>query len=119
MIKNTLQLEYLRQAGKVVADIYNHLKTIIKPGVTGLEVDAIVEEMIYARGARPAFKNYVPMKGMPPFPSSICWSINEEVIHGLPNSRVINDGDVVSVDMGVELNGYYGDSAYTFLVGNV
>ncbi|MGL4388749.1 MAG: type I methionyl aminopeptidase [Brevinema sp.] len=119
MTKNTLQLEYMRQAGKVVADIYNHLKTIIKPGITGLEVDAVVEEMIHARGARPAFKNYLPMKGMTPFPASICWSINEEVIHGIPDTRAINDGDIISVDMGVELNGYYGDSAYTFLVGNV
>lgn len=119
MMKNTLQLEYMRQAGKVVADIFNHLKTIIKPGITGFEVDRIAEEMIHARGARPAFKNYRPHKDMTPFPSSICWSVNDVVIHGFPSEIVVKDGDVISVDMGVELNGYYGDSACTFLVGNV
>lgn len=119
MKKNNLQLEYMKQSGKLIADIFNHLKSIIKPGITGLEVDKIVEEMIQTRGARPAFKNYVPMKGMTPFPACICWSINEEVIHGFPDNRKIQDGDIISVDMGVELNGYYGDSAYTFLVGNV
>jgi len=119
MKKNTLQLEYMRQAGKVVADIFIHLKSVIKPGITGLEVDKIVEEMIHARGARSAFKNYIPIKGMTPFPSCICWSINEEVIHGFPTNKKVNDGDIISIDLGVELNGYYGDSAYTFLVGNV
>lgn len=119
MLKNNLQLDYMRKSGKLVADIFNHLKTVVKPGVTGLEIDAIVENMIVSRGGRPAFKNYTPHPGMTPFPASICWSVNEEVIHGIPSDRVVQDGDVISVDMGVELNGYYGDSAYTFLVGNV
>lgn len=119
MLKNSLQLDYMRKSGKLIADIFNHLKTIIKPGITGLEVDSIVEDMICSRGGRPAFKNYSPHPSMTPFPYSICWSINEEVIHGFPSDRIIKDGDVISVDMGVELNGYFGDSAYTFLVGNV
>ena len=119
MLKNTLQLDYMRQSGKLVADIFNHLKTVIKPGVTGLEIDTIVENMIRSRGGRPAFKNYIPHPDMTPFPGSICWSINEEVIHGFPSDIKVKDGDVISIDMGVDLNGYYGDSAYTFLVGNV
>ncbi len=119
MKKNSLQLEYMKQSGKLVADIFNHLKTVVKPGVTGCEVDKIAEDMIRSRGARPAFKNYQPHSGMTPFPSSICWSINDEVIHGIPSDKVVKDGDVISVDLGVELNGYFGDSAYTFLVGNV
>lgn len=119
MLKNSLQLDYMRKSGKLIADIFNHLKTIIKPGITGLEIDTIVEDMMCSRGGRPAFKNYRPHPSMSPFPYSICWSVNDEVIHGFPSNRVIKDGDVISVDMGVELNGYYGDSAYTFLVGNV
>lgn len=119
MLKNTLQLDYMRKSGKLVADVFNHLKTVIKPGVTGLEIDAIVEEMIFSRGGRPAFKNYTPHPDMSPFPYSICWSMNEEVIHGFPSNIQVKNGDVISVDMGVDLNGYYGDSAYTFLIGDV
>ncbi|MGL5956069.1 MAG: type I methionyl aminopeptidase [Brevinema sp.] len=119
MLKNSLQLDYMKKSGKLVADIFNHLKTIVKPGITGLEVDTIVEEFINSRGGRPAFKNYTPHTGMSPFPYSICWSMNDEVIHGFPSNIVVKDGDVISVDLGVELNGYFADSAYTFLVGNV
>ncbi len=109
----------MRKSGKVIADIFNHLKTVIKPGVTGLEVDKIVEDMISSKGGRPAFKNYTPHPSISAFPYSICWSVNDEVIHGFPSDIPVKDGDIISVDMGVELNGYYGDSAYTFLVGDV
>ncbi len=119
MYKTQAQLDKMKTAGALIAEIFNHLKTIVKPGVTGLEVDTIVEEFMRSRGGRPAFKNYAPHPSMTPFPASICWSVNHEVIHGIPSATVVKDGDVVSIDMGVELDGVYSDSAYTFLVGNV
>lgn len=119
MLKTNLQIDYMKKSGKIIAEIFNHLKTVIKPGITGLEIDAIVENMMLSKGGRPAFKNYRPHETMSPFPFSICWSVNEEVIHGFPSERIIQNGDVISVDMGIDLNGYYGDSAYTFLVGDV
>ncbi|MGL4367599.1 MAG: type I methionyl aminopeptidase [Brevinemataceae bacterium] len=119
MTKNSLQLKYMQHSGKVIADVFNYLKTIMKPGITGLEIDAVVEDRVRSHGASPAFKNYQPFSNMKPFPYTICWSVNEQVIHGFPSDRPIIDGDVISIDLGVELNGYYSDSAYTFLVGNV
>lgn len=119
MKKNALEIGYMKQVGKLVADCFNHLKTIIKPGITGKELDAAVEALILSRGGRPAFKNYAPMRGVRPFPASICISFNEQVIHGIPSDRAVQDGDLVSIDIGAELNGYYSDSAYTFLVGEV
>ncbi|MGL5722338.1 MAG: type I methionyl aminopeptidase [Brevinema sp.] len=115
---NSLEIGYMRQSGKIVADCFTLIKKMIKPGVTGKQLDTAVEELIVSRGAKPAFKGYTPA-GMTPFPSSICISFNEEVIHGIPGTRAVKDGDVVSIDIGVEYNGWFGDSACTFLVGDV
>ncbi|MGL4677454.1 MAG: type I methionyl aminopeptidase [Brevinema sp.] len=119
MLTNSLQLDYMKKSSKLVADVFNHLKTVIKPGITGLYVDTIVEDFISSRGGRPAFKNYTPHPEMTAFPYSICWSMNDEVIHGFPSNVEVKDGDIISVDLGVELNGYFSDSAYTFLIGDV
>ena len=86
---------------------------VIKPGITTLELDAIAEKIIVDHGARPSFKNYGG------FPASICTSINEEIVHGIPSSRVLKEGDIISVDVGACYKGYHGDSAWTYAVGEV
>jgi methionyl aminopeptidase len=95
--------------GKTLAEVAKH----VQPGVTTLELDAVAEAFIRDHGAEPGFKGY---NG---FPNSLCTSVNEQVVHGIPNNQPLRDGDIVSVDCGVLLNGFYGDSAYTFEVGEV
>ena len=95
--------------GKTLAEVAKH----IKPGITTLELDQIAETFIRDHGARPGFKGY---RG---FPGTLCVSVNEQVVHGIPGKRQLHDGDIISIDCGVLLNGYYGDSAFTFSVGTV
>ncbi|WP_032120418.1 type I methionyl aminopeptidase [Clostridium amazonitimonense] len=113
IIKNSQQIEYMRQAGKVVGETLLKLEEVIKPGITTAEIDRIAEEFITKQGAKPSFKGYGG------FPASICASINEEVVHGIPGNRVLNEGDIISVDCGAVLNGYQGDAARTIPVGKV
>ncbi len=104
----------MRDAGRIVAQTLLELQDRIRPGVTTGELDRIAERTAAAAGATPAFKGY---NG---FPASICVSINDEVVHGIPsNSRVLNEGDIVSVDFGVEYHGYFGDAAVTVPVGTI
>jgi methionyl aminopeptidase len=103
----------MRKSALLVSATLEEVARTLKPGMTTLDVDAIVEKFIIANGAVPSFKDY---KG---FPKSCCISVNAEVVHGIPNTYVLKDGDIVSVDVGVLLNGYHGDSAYTFAIGNV
>lgn len=112
-IKNNIEIEYMRKAGKVVEDTLDMLETMIKPGVTTAEIDRNAERFIRKHGAIPSFKGYCG------FPASVCVSVNEEVIHGIPGKRVLREGDIVSVDCGAILNGYQGDAARTFPVGKV
>lgn len=119
-LKDEDEIELIRLSsilvGKALAEVGRH----IKPGVSTLKLDNIAESFIRDHGGRPAFKNYEPSFGESPFPYSLCVSINEEVVHGFPSKdRILKDGDIVSVDCGVELNSYFGDSAYTFSVGEV
>jgi methionyl aminopeptidase len=111
--KTQEQIELIRKSsllvGKTLAEVARHLK----PGITTLELDTIAEKFILANGAVPTFKNYHGYK------HTLCISVNEEVVHGIPGKRVINDGDVVSIDCGAFMNGFHGDSAYTFPVGVV
>lgn len=110
------EFEYMKAAGKVVAEVLAAMRTAVKPGVSTLELDKIAYDIITGHGARPSFLNY----GEPPFPGSICASVNEAVVHGIPSKDVIlQDGDIITVDVGAELNGYNGDAARTFAVGNV
>ncbi|MBU5591764.1 type I methionyl aminopeptidase [Clostridium sp. MSJ-4] len=113
IIKNSQQIEYMRQAGKVVGETLLKLEEVIKPGITTAEIDRIAEEFITKQGAKPSFKGYGG------FPASICASVNEEVVHGIPGNRVLNEGDIISVDCGAVLNGYQGDAARTIPVGKV
>jgi methionyl aminopeptidase len=113
IIKNDIEIEYMRHAGKLVGETLARLEEIVKPGITTAELDKIAEEFILKHNAKPSFKGY---NG---FPASICASVNNEVVHGIPGSRVLQEGDIISVDCGAILNGYQGDAARTIPVGKV
>jgi methionyl aminopeptidase len=112
-LKTKEEIELLRESNMLVAKTHGEIAKWIAPGVTTLKLDRIAEEFIRDHGGVPAFLNY---QG---FPNSLCTSVNDQVVHGIPNQKALEDGDVVSVDCGTLLNGYYGDSAYTYCVGNV
>ncbi len=112
-LKSSQEIEHMRQAGKIVANTLAELGEAIKPGITTLELDALARRCIKKSGGRPAFLGYHG------FPASICTSINEEVVHGIPGLRRLKPGDIISVDVGVCFKGYYGDSTVTFPVGDV
>lgn len=112
-LKNDREIEYMRQAGKVVGETLAILQESIKPGITTGELDRIAEEYIRSRNAIPSFKGYCG------FPASICASINNEVVHGIPDERALREGDIISIDCGAILNGYHGDAARTFAVGQI
>lgn len=118
-LKSEEEIQLMREAnrlvGKTLAELYKH----IRPGVTTKQLDDVAEEFIRDCGAEPTFKNF-PNPFGPPFPASICTSVNSCVVHGIPSDKqVLCDGDIISVDCGVSLNGFCGDSAYTFCVGEV
>ena len=112
-IKSAREIESMRAAGKIVAETLEKIKEVIKPGITTKELDLIAEEHIRNNHGIPAFLGY---NG---YPASICASVNEEVVHGIPSQRMLKDGDIVSIDIGAFYNGYCGDAARTFEVGNV
>ncbi len=112
-IKSDRELELMRAAGRIVAETFEKLKEVIKPGITTKELDRIAEEFIRNSKGIPAFLGYSG------YPASICTSINEEVVHGIPSRRVLKDGDIVGIDIGAIYDGYCGDAARTFEVGNV
>lgn len=117
-LKTEDEMELLRQANLLVGRTLAELAKIIKPGVTTLELDKVAEEFIRDHGAIPTFKGFPNPYGGP-FPASICASVNDVVVHGIPNEVPLKDGDIVSIDCGTKLNGFCGDSCYTFLVGEV
>ena len=108
----------MRQAGKVVAEAKFHVKEAVRPGITTGELDQIAEDVIRKMGAIPAFKGY-DAGGPTPFSGTICASVNEEIVHGIPGSRVLQDGDIFSVDVGAIVKGFHGDSAFTIGVGDI
>jgi methionyl aminopeptidase len=111
--KSKRELSYMRDAGRVVAQTFVEMAKAAKAGVTTEELDRLAEDFIIKRGAKPAFK------GLYGFPATICASVNEEVVHGIPGLRKLKDGDIISIDIGAEINGYFGDSAVTYPVGDV
>jgi methionyl aminopeptidase len=114
IVKTDLEIEYMRQAGSIVRDTLLKLEEVIKPGMTTAELDRIAEDYILKCGAKPSFKGYYG------FPASICTSLNCEVVHGIPSRKIfLQEGDIISVDCGATLNGYNGDAARTFAVGNI
>ena len=113
VLKTERELAYMRDAGQIVGQTLQEVRKAIVPGVTTKELDRIAEQYIRRSGALPAFKGYCG------FPANICTSINEQVVHGIPCSRQLKNGDIVSLDIGTKLNGYYGDAAITAPVGEV
>ncbi|WZL72612.1 type I methionyl aminopeptidase [Clostridiaceae bacterium 35-E11] len=113
ILKSNQEIEYMREAGKIVAYTHEVVRDAIKPGVTTQELDQIAEREIRKHHALPAFKGYHG------FPASICASINEEVVHGIPGLKTLRNGDIISIDIGAVYNGYYGDAAQTHPVGEV
>jgi methionyl aminopeptidase len=118
-LKSPREIDLMRQAGRIVAEVLAILTEKAVPGVTTQELDRIAEEHIRAYGAIPAFKGYDGGNSKPPFPGSICASVNQEVVHGIPGSRVLEEGDILSVDVGAEREGYFGDAARTIAVGRI
>ena len=113
-IKNNEEIELLRVAGEITGSTHNYLKPFIKPGITTLELDKLAEEYILKRGATPSFKGYDG------FPGTVCASINNEVVHGIPSKdRVLKEGDIITLDIGACYKGYHGDSAWTYPVGEI
>jgi methionyl aminopeptidase len=107
----------MRKPAKLVAEILAVLRGMVRPGITTAELDRTAERMIERGGARSAFKNY--RVGNAVFPAVLCVSINEQVVHGIPSNRVLREGDIVSLDFGVSIDGYYGDAAVTVPVGGI
>jgi methionyl aminopeptidase len=113
-LKSSKEIEIMRRANQIIAETREVLRPMIKPGVSTYDLDRVADETIRAKGAKSAFKGY---RG---FPATICVSINEEVVHGVPNKkRILKEGDILGLDMGTIYQGYYGDSAMTFPVGAI
>lgn len=112
-LKNANQLDRMRKAGRIVAETLALMRELAKPGITTLELDRKAEEYIRAQGATPAFKGY---NG---FPATLCTSVNEQVVHGIPSLRYLESGDIISIDCGALIDGYFGDAAVTLPIGEV
>ena len=112
-IKSPREIEFMKIAGEIVGNTHRYLEKYIKPGITTKELDRLAEDFIIKSGATPSFKNLYG------FPGSICISINEEVVHGIPGTRKLKNGDIVTLDIGACYKGYHGDSAWTYAVGSI
>lgn len=112
-IKNESELDLMKRSGEILRDCFRHIEEEIRPGVTTKELDSIAEEFIKSKGGVPAFKGYHG------YPATICASVNEEVVHGIPGARELRSGDIVGVDMGVLREGFYSDASRTYAVGEV
>lgn len=119
MIKSAEEIAIMREAGRIVARAHAAMKEMIRPGVSTLELDRVAETVIRDHGATPAFLNY-PKHNAPPFPATITASINEELVHGIPSrTRILGEGDIISLDTGCHYQGFVGDAAWTWAVGEV
>lgn len=118
-LKTDEEIELMREANRLVGMTLGEVAKHIKPGVTPAQLDKIAKEFIYDHGAIPSFLGYKGAPGTVDFPGAICASVNDQVVHGFPTDYILKDGDVISVDCGTEKNGFCGDSAYTFCVGEV
>jgi methionyl aminopeptidase len=113
ILKSSWEIDLIRKSGRIVAEALARLTKLVEPGITTLDLDRLAEEYILKRGAKPAFKGY---RG---YPYSLCASVNEQVVHALPSERKLKEGDIVSLDLGSIVDGYYGDAAVTVPVGQV
>ncbi len=112
-IRNSIEVEKIKASCEIVRDTLFMLEDLVKPGVTTFELDRKAEEFIISKGAKPGFK------GLYGFPATLCVSINDEVVHGIPKNRKLEDGDIIGIDCGTYMNGFYGDHAKSFTVGKV
>ncbi|HHE38995.1 MAG TPA: type I methionyl aminopeptidase [Candidatus Cloacimonetes bacterium] len=118
-IKNAAEIVKMRESNRIVAQLLQNLEDYIKPGISTLEIDKIAEDYILSQGAKPAFKGYVAY-GLSPFPASICASVNSCIVHGIPSRKIIlKEGDIIGIDVGTFKNGFCGDGARTYKVGEV
>ena len=115
LIKTQAEVQLIRESCQIVAGVLSYIEKYINPGITTGEIDKLVEDYIRSKDSEPAFKGYKVHKNI--FPSSACISLNEEIVHGIPGNRQLVEGDIVSIDVGVKKNGYYGDGARTYGVG--
>jgi methionyl aminopeptidase len=111
--KSEVELNFMREAGRIVAETHVRMAEAVKPGITTKELDQIAESYIRSQGAIPSFKGYNGFSG------SICASVNEELVHGIPGNRILQEGDIISIDIGAQYQGYHGDSAWTYGVGKI
>lgn len=116
-VKTKRPVDYIETSCSIVVGVFETIKPHVKPGITPLELDAIAEDYILSRDAKPAFKGYI-VDGKK-FPNTLCISVNDAVVHGIPSNVPLKEGDIISVDCGAFKDGYFGDSAYTFPVGTV
>ncbi len=112
-IRSAREIELIRKSCQLVADALDAVERMVRPGLRIRDIDKAVEDLIRSQGARPAFKGF---RG---YPASICASVDEQVVHGIPDDRLLQEGQIISIDIGVELNNYYGDAARTFAVGDI
>ncbi|CCJ33289.1 type I methionyl aminopeptidase [Caloramator australicus] len=112
-LKSKSEVDKIRRSGRIVAELLNLLEKQIRPGITTKELDKFAEEFIISHGAKPSFKGYYG------YPGSLCTSINEEVVHGIPGDRILKEGDIISIDCGVFYEGFHSDAARTFAVGHI
>ncbi len=118
LLKSKREIDYIRESCLIVAEVLQLLKRYVKPGITTIELDKVAEDYILSSNARPAFKGY-SQSGSFDFPGSICSSIDDEVVHGIPGNRVLMEGEILSIDVGVDKKGYFGDAALTVAVGKI
>ena len=117
IFKSDDEIKIMKRAGELVANVLLKLEELIKPGITTEFLDKTAEDIIVSHNAKPAFKGYQGRISKIPFPGTICASINEEVVHGIPGKRSLKEGDLISIDVGVKLEGFFGDAARSFMVG--
>jgi methionyl aminopeptidase len=119
-LKTAHEIELMRTAGRIVAEVHARMREMVAPGVSTADLDAIAEEIIRGHGAIPAFVGYPNAHNGPDFPATLCTSINDELVHGIPSpKRLLAEGDIISIDVGAVYKGYYGDSGWTYGVGQI
>ena len=120
ILKSPQEIEKIRISGRLVGEALNYISKMVKPGITTMELNEEAEHYIISRGAKLAFKGYRRGHNEPPFPAGLCTSINEEIVHGIPSAnRRLHEGDIISLDLGASIDGYYGDAAVTVPVGDI
>ncbi len=117
-LKSAHEIEFMRESNRIVGEVIKLIGTQVRPGVTTKQLDGLAEDYIRSCGAEPAFKGY-GFEADNLFPGTLCVSIDNEVVHGIPGNRVLREGEIVSIDVGTKKNGFYGDGAFTFPVGEV